>query len=245
MVREGEERKEEEGRGVKGERESRKAKWEESAQGETWKKAAVQSKKGVNTKVGAFDGPAHWVFVYPDRKLFKIKGNAEELVPVDVCLAIIEGTAVASEHLAVCDIPGRGNIFVWAHTARDARCGYCGPVLAKKLHEEIQERKEMISVYKCSHVGGHEFAGNVLVFVDREENKQPVIGDWYGYVNPAAISKILDAVLSGQVLIELWRGTLGLSQEEAESRIKKHDAARAPSCKVECGACDTPAAKCS
>lgn len=109
---------------------------------------------------------------------------------------------------------------------------------------KVLERKEKISVYNAVMLEATSLPA-MWVFVDREENKQPVIGDWYGYVNPAAISKILDAVLSGQVLIELWRGTLGLSQEEAESRIKKHDAARAPSCKVECGACDTPAAKCS
>lgn len=69
-------------------------------------------------------------------------------------------------------------VFVCAHTKRDMRCGVCGPILIEKFKEEIQSREltEQISVYACSHIGGHKYAGNVIIFGTSSEGK--VTGDW-------------------------------------------------------------------
>lgn len=60
-------------------------------------------------------------------------------------------------------------IFICAHRQRDERCGYCGSVLVDLLRQEFAKAAEanpkiQVSVYPCSHVGGHIYAGNVLVF---------------------------------------------------------------------------------
>jgi len=70
------------------------------------------------------------------------------------------------------------HIFVCAHGSRDVRCGVCGPVLMDKLNEEIELRgfKDQISVVACSHVGGHKYAGNVIVFSPGPDGK--ITGHW-------------------------------------------------------------------
>ncbi|EPY32818.1 hypothetical protein STCU_02627 [Strigomonas culicis] len=60
-------------------------------------------------------------------------------------------------------------IYVCAHSTRDARCAFCGAVLVDLLRKAIvdtmgEEALKRISVRKCSHVGGHIYAGNVLVY---------------------------------------------------------------------------------
>lgn len=42
----------------------------------------------------------------------------------------------------------------------------CGPVLIRKFKEEINARdlNGQVSVSPCSHIGGHKYAGNVIVF---------------------------------------------------------------------------------
>ncbi|PWU97698.1 hypothetical protein C4B63_14g35 [Trypanosoma cruzi] len=57
-------------------------------------------------------------------------------------------------------------IFVCSHRSRDGRCGYCGAVLVELLRQSIRAKKsddDTIHVYPCSHVGGHIYAGNVLM----------------------------------------------------------------------------------
>ncbi|PIA51697.1 hypothetical protein AQUCO_01100516v1 [Aquilegia coerulea] len=98
------------------------------------------------------------------------------------------------------------HVFVCAHANRDKRCGVCGPVLVEKLKEEIALRglKDQILVSPCSHIGGHKYAGNVIVFGPNSEEK--VMGHWYGYVTPEDIPLLLDQHIGkGQVIEHLWR----------------------------------------
>lgn len=69
-------------------------------------------------------------------------------------------------------------VFVCAHGSRDMRCGVCGPVLIDKFNELIESRdlKDKVFVSGCSHVGGHKYAGNVIIFGTNAEGK--VTGDW-------------------------------------------------------------------
>ena len=58
-------------------------------------------------------------------------------------------------------------------------------------------------VYGCSHVGGHKYAGNVLVYPP---------GDVYGRVNTCHVKNIVEeSVLGDKVIKELWRGRIGES----------------------------------
>lgn len=69
-------------------------------------------------------------------------------------------------------------VFVCAHTARDKRCGVCGPPLIEKFKEEIQSKNlaDRVFVTACSHIGGHKYAGNVIIFSAGPDGK--VAGNW-------------------------------------------------------------------
>ncbi|KAI0503650.1 hypothetical protein KFK09_014585 [Dendrobium nobile] len=69
-------------------------------------------------------------------------------------------------------------VFVCSHGSRDRRCGVCGPVLIRKFKEEINSRglHSQVSVSPCSHIGGHKYAGNVIVFSSSTNGE--VTGHW-------------------------------------------------------------------
>ncbi len=100
-------------------------------------------------------------------------------------------------------------IFVCTHAARDARCGECGPPLLQSLAEELSGRglEAAVHLHRSSHVGGHKYAGNVLIYPP---------GDWYGYVTAADAPRLVQgALLGSHILADLWRGRMGLSPDEA------------------------------
>eukprot|EP00952_Eustigmatos_sp_NYUAD-ZCMA_P002263 10077-Eustigmatos_ZCMA.PRE.1 len=42
-----------------------------------------------------------------------------------------------------------------------------------------------------------------------------ILGDWYGYVGGATARDVVEKhVMQGQVLKQIWRGRMGLSEEE-------------------------------
>ena len=69
-------------------------------------------------------------------------------------------------------------VFVCAHGSRDKRCGVCGPALMEKFEQEIGSRglSEQIFVKPCSHIGGHKYAGNLIVF--SPDSAGNVSGHW-------------------------------------------------------------------
>lgn len=69
-------------------------------------------------------------------------------------------------------------VFVCAHGARDRRCGVCGPAVIARFKEEIElcGHQSRVSVRPCSHIGGHKYAGNVIIFGSNNHGK--VTGNW-------------------------------------------------------------------
>jgi hypothetical protein len=64
---------------------------------------------------------------------------------------------------------------------------------------------ETVTVWQTSHVGGHKFAGNILIYPG---------GDWYGYVTPADVPRLIEQhLLAGEVITELWRGRMSEGRE--------------------------------
>jgi hypothetical protein len=83
-------------------------------------------------------------------------------------------------------------IFVCSHRRRDDRCGYCGPVIVDLMRQAIEKHPnrvihELVRVFPCSHVGGHIYAGNVLVY-----NRKG--GVCYGCFCPSDIEALLDSI---------------------------------------------------
>lgn len=102
-------------------------------------------------------------------------------------------------------------VFVCSHGSRDRRCGVCGPALIARFKEEIDLRGvQGVSVSPCSHIGGHKYAGNVIIFSRNSDGM--VSGQWYGYVAPDDVPLLLEQHIgNGEIIDRLWRGQMGLS----------------------------------
>ncbi|KAK8602749.1 hypothetical protein V6N13_084952 [Hibiscus sabdariffa] len=106
-------------------------------------------------------------------------------------------------------------VFVCSHGSRDRRCGVCGPPLVSRFKEEIvlHGLQGRVSVSPCSHIGGHKYAGNVIIFGSNINGE--VTGHWYGYVTPDDVPTLLEwHIGKGEIIDALWRGQMGLSEEE-------------------------------
>ncbi|KAM1323554.1 hypothetical protein TB2_044786 [Malus domestica] len=109
------------------------------------------------------------------------------------------------------------HVFVCAHGSRDNRCGVCGPVLIDKFKEEAELRglTNQVFVAACSHIGGHKYAGNLIIYSLGSDGS--ISGHWYGYVTPDDVPELLDQHIGkGEIIERLWRGQMGVSSNEAE-----------------------------
>jgi len=66
-------------------------------------------------------------------------------------------------------------------------------------------------VHQVSHIGGHKFAGNVIVYIPpilgNEGHPLAGQGVWYGRVEPKHVEGIVsETVEGGRVIKELFRG---------------------------------------
>ena len=81
-------------------------------------------------------------------------------------------------------------------------------------------------VYKCSHIGGHQYAGNVVLFRGTTAppgSEKSSVSDWLSYVAPSDVDAVVrmasepasaaDAYPPHEVHA-LWRGRAGFSEEQ-------------------------------
>merc|ERR1712031_92351 len=81
-------------------------------------------------------------------------------------------------------------IFVCTHNARDERCGKCGPVVEKAI-KEICKGMNDVTVAGTSHIGGHVWAANMIVYPR---------GQWYGRLDPnsAEFEQLIKSALNDE-----------------------------------------------
>ncbi|CAO3637676.1 unnamed protein product [Mucor hiemalis] len=96
-------------------------------------------------------------------------------------------------------------ILVCGHGSKDRRCGTVGPMLQKALQQaSLSATKEegTTEVALVSHLGGHAFAGNLVVYT---HNGHRAI--WYGRVTPCYCKDIIENSLDDDKIIQdLVRG---------------------------------------
>lgn len=114
------------------------------------------------------------------------------------------------------------HLYVCTHMARDCRCGNTGSAVASALRTELRRRRDLdhrdpstrVQLAETAHVGGHKYAGNVLIYPH---------GEWLGLVRPEDVPDILETVISKParpfnfddepICPSHWRGRMGLSKE--------------------------------
>ncbi|KAF5021508.1 hypothetical protein F66182_6451 [Fusarium sp. NRRL 66182] len=130
-------------------------------------------------------------------------------------------------------------VLICGHTGRDARCGIMAPVLQTEFEEKLKlegfdvlhgpvqaslndtqriqgdagQGKTTARVGLISHIGGHKFAGNVIIYLPPDMKMggepHPLAGHgiWYGRVDPKHVEGIVkETILKGTVIADMFRG---------------------------------------
>ena len=129
-------------------------------------------------------------------------------------------------------------IYICGHGSRDTRCGILGPILRADFQAYVDGINRMpadeenvttgirfkgfesvgqtmyTKIAMTSHIGGHAFAGNVIVYLPKKYmlpngKMSPLagMGIWYGRVEPKHVWGIMEeTVQRGCVIEELLRG---------------------------------------
>ncbi|KAF9115241.1 hypothetical protein BGX27_008475 [Mortierella sp. AM989] len=111
-------------------------------------------------------------------------------------------------------------VMICSHRKRDKRCGVTAPIL-KDEFTRILRSKDIygdcegdVEIWLISHIGGHKFAGNVIV------HKSEGMAIWYGRVEPCHAQAIVDMTIEkGEVIEELYRGSMIGSFDQSRKKI--------------------------
>ncbi|BFZ57434.1 hypothetical protein PYCC9005_004486 [Savitreella phatthalungensis] len=131
---------------------------------------------------------------------------------------IIDPTAVGD--LEIERLPYSAVVLICSHSRRDARCGKTAPLLRDAFEEVLRDRElyydadeggeeGKVRVEMCSHIGGHKFAGNVLIYRTRTDHPPNPSREsvWCGRVMPKHVPLLVDhTIIAGKVLRPLVRG---------------------------------------
>jgi len=93
-------------------------------------------------------------------------------------------------------------VFLCAHKTRDKRCGVYGELLFNQFTDSLGERHMLdeVALSRCSHTGGHKFAGNAIVYPS---------GYWFGRLKPCHVDAVIDRHIKlGQLLPSIMRGQI-------------------------------------
>ena len=130
-------------------------------------------------------------------------------------------------------------VLICGHRGRDERCGVLGPILKQEFEEKLQRQdvtlltehpvaeaaevdteaegyKPHARVGLISHIGGHKFAGNCIIYIPPSFSRNALAGKgiWYGRVGPEHVEGIVSkTIMEGKVIKELFRGGIDQSRD--------------------------------
>jgi hypothetical protein len=166
--------------------------------------AKAEAQSTLEIKLTACDQPNESpdqveVLVYPERLKFFVSRNNEEQISSFAQL-IVSPSLNRQSSFPCAAIPWRQLVLVCTHGSRDKRCGRAGPLVISAMLAELKRRgitEEELAVRGSSHIGGHKFAGTLIVYPT---------GQWYGYVTPKVVPELLSCIENGEVLNRCFRG---------------------------------------
>ena len=145
-------------------------------------------------------GPAGSISIFPGSKIFlklrEYKGVYHDfvkmlLLPEDQ-RADPPGTHPFRDYKRI----NKPSVFICGHGGRDSRCGIMGSLLRNEFKSYVQRAMDVRSnktpkVALISHIGGHAFAGNVIIYFPLSPTNHFLAGKgiWYGRVEPKHIGK--------------------------------------------------------
>ncbi|KAL5527424.1 hypothetical protein ACEPAG_6215 [Sanghuangporus baumii] len=92
--------------------------------------------------------------------------------------------------------------------------GQHGEALPADEQNQTNSNQRKALILKNSHIGGHKFAGNVIIYFPQGSSV------WYGRVTPHEVHAIVQhTILGGKVLPQLLRGGLGIARPGCASLL--------------------------
>ncbi|KAL4944707.1 hypothetical protein BDV06DRAFT_75347 [Aspergillus oleicola] len=137
---------------------------------------------------------------------------------------------LASEFPDAVDLQHSPVILICGHGGRDMRCGVMAPVLGEQFRTVLEskgistlegtdngrvDRPDHAHIGLISHIGGHKYAGNVIVYIPKgmkygdSLSPHPLAGKgiWYGRIEPKHVEGIVEeTILGGKVVSDHFRG---------------------------------------
>jgi len=139
-------------------------------------------------------------------------------------------------------------VLICGHGGRDMRCGIFGPVLQAEFERQLPraglevlngpvindsvstpplpgtggENKPLTArVGLISHIGGHKFAGNVIIYLpptfkNTAGNTHPLAGHgvWYGRIEPKHVEGVIqETIIKGNIVQDHFRGAIKQNRE--------------------------------
>lgn len=133
-------------------------------------------------------------------------------------------------------------VLICGHGGRDMRCGVMGPVLQAEFERQLpragfevlhgplvdegvsapalsgtgSEVKSTARVGLISHIGGHKFAGNIIIYLpptlkNNASNPHPLAGHgvWYGRIEPKHVEGVIkETIVKGNIVTDHFRGAI-------------------------------------
>eukprot|EP01080_Neovahlkampfia_damariscottae_P003945 gene3945-7155_t len=120
-------------------------------------------------------------------------------------------------------------VFVCCHHSRDKRCGTCGPRIFKEF-VDLSEKYESklpgdiapLHIRRCSHVGGHKFASNTVIF-KYDSARNVYNGEFFGFVDLKDVDRLYkDYMMKNSLkpVFDIWLGRTDCKNETAKLMVK-------------------------
>jgi len=161
--------------------------------------------------------------------LIRSKEHLKKVVDVLSPLSVLDLGSL-DESIVHRSVSSRVFALVCVHTQRDGRCGAIGPQIIQEMERVLMEKwakgsscADSVVVRGISHVGGHAYAGNLILYRQKEKESaadgkseevsssvRPVTeGHWYARVHAGHVPALVEEhIEGGKVLKCFWRGRI-------------------------------------
>lgn len=149
----------------------------------------------------------------------KLSARAKELTPKEQQETFTRWRGLSGDISSELHEQHMPTIFICGHGGRDQRCGITGPILKEQFNQIMASSFKTTELFDqwttelISHIGGHKFAGNVIIYLPRpsvagwERHPLAGMGVWYGRVEPKHVEGIVkETILRGRIIKEHFRG---------------------------------------
>lgn len=127
------------------------------------------------------------LLVFPHNKMFSFVPTRSSLRGF---LDHLTNSTPLENNIECSDLQWKSTVLVCCHKNKDLRCGRLGPQVVDRLLE-LEKDDGDIKVLRCSHLGGHRFAGTMVAYPS---------GNWFGNITKDNVEEVLKSSIKGNIV---------------------------------------------